>query len=635
MSGNHNTGYPPDFVQSNNQRFSNNDNNYPPQQQPFEHTAYPFQDQGYPVQQPGDIAYDPTSFPFQPEPSNNGYYPPQHFQPTTPSPQPPQHQLGAPQLPYSAAYTAGLTSAPGYIDPRISNHLQQPSPAANSPWQHQQLQQLQLQQHQQHIVVPQGQPSGLTHSPLNVPAGVPPPAPIPPPTADALTGQSPEPTIRKITLRLPQTATDTTMSRRHSSRSAIKTESPSDSHRPRRAATTKQPNYNVDDGDDDDDFDNDDERRTPSPPPKPARGKGRPAKRAQHDDDDDEDAEYDEGVDAVGESEVIGTRRSTRGHKAPQHYADADAFEDQMLTTSPVIEAVQKPIGRRGRYRVVDPDEEEEGTPVPATNGQAAESHLTEPYQPEKPTSQRSRGGRNSSADAESFAPSERSNSPSASSSPDAIADDYLDDDTDFIDDGPRRRPARSVRTSTARRSTRNSRRHEESEDEVGPGRTLRTRGQRVNYTLPPPELTAAEIAAAQQSAEIINQAMGRGRGRPPVSYSGFGAMGRKPAFPWMTQGREGVAKAMGDSSDSVSRVCWLQTDRQDDNLQMPGPSRLGGGAGGGAAPAGPNVPGPTDVPNFGRFNPKSSTADADPLGVDVNVTFDRVGGLDGRGYLH
>lgn len=71
----------------------------------------------------------------------------------------------------------------------------------------------------------------------------------------------------------------------------------------------------------------------------------------------------------------------------------------------------------------------------------------------------------------------------------------------------------------------------------------------------------------------------------------------------------------------------------------------------------GGKVSAPTDVRDFGRVNPKSckfcfpfsfsspfpplltwrqytdevATADADPLGVDVNVTFDNVGGLDGR----
>jgi hypothetical protein len=74
--------------------------------------------------------------------------------------------------------------------------------------------------------------------------------------------------------------------------------------------------------------------------------------------------------------------------------------------------------------------------------------------------------------------------------------------------------------------------------------------------------------------------------------------------------------------------------------------------SGSNSAPAGliggPKVSAPTDVKDFGRVNPKSckltnlaserqlvadtaATADADPLGVDMNVTFDNVGGLDGR----
>ncbi|KAL7420143.1 TAT-binding protein-like protein 7, AAA ATPase [Cryptotrichosporon argae] len=55
-------------------------------------------------------------------------------------------------------------------------------------------------------------------------------------------------------------------------------------------------------------------------------------------------------------------------------------------------------------------------------------------------------------------------------------------------------------------------------------------------------------------------------------------------------------------------------------------PSKMGGHRA--SLAAGANGPS-ADVLNFGRVNPKSNMADADPLGVDVNVTFDRVGGLD------
>lgn len=88
--------------------------------------------------------------------------------------------------------------------------------------------------------------------------------------------------------------------------------------------------------------------------------------------------------------------------------------------------------------------------------------------------------------------------------------------------------------------------------------------------------------------------------------------------------------------------------DIQDDFLSpMKNASGGTGFANTGAPKIGAATGAPTDVPNFGRVNPKScepspatghvqwadcaALADADPLGVDMNVTFDNVGGLDDR----
>jgi hypothetical protein len=319
--------------------------------------------------------------------------------------------------------------------------------------------------------------------------------------------------------------------------------------------------------------------------------------------DDDEDGDYGGGRSAVAPVAEGGrARRSARGRKAsePTEYADADDFENNMLDTSPVMQPVDRSAPRRrGRRFAVDPDEDEAESPV-VNEASAVKPDADADAEP--PQSQRSRGARHSSADAESFAPSD-SNSPSPSSSPDPIADDYIEEDAQsFVDDdSPRRAPPRRTQRSTAsaapRRSTRNSRRVD-SEEEVGGRRNLRKRNN-VDYTLPPIDLTA-ELAAAERNAAIMNQAMGA-RGGRPGRLPGFGAM-RK--FPWMKT--DNLPQAMGDpdSSDSVSNIFGLVANpKQDDNLQMAaGPSR-------GAAPAGmagPNVPGPTDVPNFGRFNPKS-----------------------------
>lgn len=86
-----------------------------------------------------------------------------------------------------------------------------------------------------------------------------------------------------------------------------------------------------------------------------------------------------------------------------------------------------------------------------------------------------------------------------------------------------------------------------------------------------------------------------------------------------------------------------VDSDSSDDEA----PPKPGGPAGVGAQPglvsgagyttaqpfgADPTVPGPSGTPaNFGRIKDKQALADADPLGIDPNVSFDSVGGLQGH----
>ncbi|TXT10690.1 hypothetical protein VHUM_02195 [Vanrija humicola] len=295
------------------------------------------------------------------------------------------------------------------------------------------------------------------------------------------------------------------------------------------------------------------------------------------------------------------------------------------MDTSPVIQEV--PSGRPRRKRVIDPDDDEEEEFVPDTNGGHAEPAVAEaePVREESVLPPSQARTRHSSADAESFAPDD-SEQDSPSPSPDPI-DDYEDDDDDdsIASATPQRRRTRASVAARSTRNTRGRRANADSDGEYGARRSLRKRESRPNYELPPMDISA-EIAAADIMNKAIAAASGpRGRGRAAGLTGGaFGALGGGAAskpFPWSMKGKD-FARAMGDPDSSDS----------DDNLQpmanaAAGPSALGGGGGRAAGPGG--VPGPTDVPNFGRVNPKSSMADADPLGVDVNVTFDRVGGLD------
>ncbi|BEI93938.1 uncharacterized protein CcaverHIS019_0603970 [Cutaneotrichosporon cavernicola] len=379
----------------------------------------------------------------------------------------------------------------------------------------------------------------------------------------------------------------------------------------------------------------------PDTPP-PAHPK-RPTRRTRGHGDDD-DANYGQGDvegEADGSAPPVGTRRSSRAHKVPSRFHGEDDFEASMVVdSSPVPAPPPSATGRRNTRRrvVVDPDDDEDPRHM---NGDA---DVAPPQPPaprlvmEEPLSHRSARNkrRSSEEDAESFNPSESEQASSSETEADGVdfVDEPENDDKDsFVSVTPPRRKTRQTRSTVApRRSTRGRRAEPESDDEYGSkGRNLRKRDSRPNYQLPPMDISA-EIAAADMINKAIASASGPRGGRRPGPAGGFGGAprfglgaGLKP-LPWSMKGKD-FAQAMGDPDSSDS-----------DNDLLPKASAAGaaaalggGGPGGPGGARGPGIPGPTDVPNFGRVNPKSNMADADPLGVDVNVTFDRVGGLDGH----
>ncbi|EJT48969.1 TAT-binding protein [Trichosporon asahii var. asahii CBS 2479] len=402
--------------------------------------------------------------------------------------------------------------------------------------------------------------------------------------------------------------------------------------RPRRGRAAKQVNYNEDEDDGDfqdepeeEEEDDDDAEDEPEPPvvSRPARGGRRATRRTVVEEDEDADGEAEFEPPAPAPAATEPTRRSSRSSKVPERYADDDDFENNMLDTSPVIQEVG--TTRKTRRRIVDPDDEDADAPVNGT-----EEPVLDTAPDDTPVPQRKRQPsrqRHSSADAESFAPTESDQS-SEPESPDEVVDDYeeQDDDDNFLDDSPpRRRPTRRATRSSVR-ATRSTRAMD-SDDSYGAKRTLRKRASRPNYELPP-----MDISAEIQAAEIMNNAIAaasrpggarRGGGFPGAGAANFGAAVSGKTLPWSLKGKD-FAQAMGDP------------DSSDSDMDLPALGAGGGAAAaaGGGAVGGPSgmpgrTAGPSDVPNFGRVNPKSNMADADPLGVDVNVTFDRVGGLD------
>lgn len=428
----------------------------------------------------------------------------------------------------------------------------------------------------------------------------------------------------KITLRIPGNMP--TRSRK-SVKEEVSTPVPD---RPRRGRAAKQVNYNEDD-DDDGDFqdepedteEDDGEEASPATPvvSRPTRSGRRATRRTVVEDDEDADgeAEFEPPAPAPVTSEP--TRRSSRSSKPPERFADDDDFENNMLDTSPVIQEVAS--GRRTRRRVVDPDDEE--AEAPANGG---EEPVPDTQPDETPVPKRKRQPsrqRHSSADAESFAPTESDQS-SEPESVEEAADDYEehdDDDDNFLDDSPPRRRTTRRATRSSARATRSARAMD-SDDSYGAKRTLRKRASRPNYELPP-----MDISAEIQAAEIMNNAIAaasrpggaRRGGFPGAGAANFGTAVSGKTLPWSLKGKD-LAQAMGDP------------DSSDSDMDLPPMGAGGAAAAAGGAVGGPSgMPGqragPSDVPNFGRVNPKSNMADADPLGVDVNVTFDRVGGLD------
>ncbi|WWC67172.1 uncharacterized protein I206_101079 [Kwoniella pini CBS 10737] len=388
------------------------------------------------------------------------------------------------------------------------------------------------------------------------------------------------------------------------------------------------------------------------------------------DDEDFEDAEGEED-DGVGNFvpdipiEPIRPTRSTRTAKAPESYGNEDDFEDKLMPSSPHEVVETRRTSGRGKRIVIDPDEEDDedfkpsvpprnafpsrttrtsigsvqGTiPIEAEVPAAGPSYSNGNSKTPKRATRQSSKVRHSSADAEEFEPTDDGSISDDHASSDALGnydhDEEEEDDDDLISrsshESLRKRKTRSsarnihTRSMPTRRSTRSSRKKadEESDDEYGGGgkRNLRTRTSKPNYHIPTIDDLSKEISMAEAMA-----AASRPNGRPGgVGGLGngvrFGASGSKKGLPWSVKGRD-LAQAMGDPDTSDS-----------DDFATPLKS-AGAGAGASMTGAGPvqrtNAVGPSDVPNYGRINPKSNMADADPLGVDMNVTFDNVGGLD------
>lgn len=361
------------------------------------------------------------------------------------------------------------------------------------------------------------------------------------------------------------------------------------------------------------------------------------------DDDEEEEDAYQES-----EPEVISvptTSRSGRVRKPVERFAgnaangsaphddgedDAlgeDDFEDSMQTTTTSVPNAKSTRAKlqalaRARKDEASQAEWEAHAGRRRTSGrlafppQPADEHdyADAPDSQEMPVERSGRStraakrakSRHSSADAESFAPS---NSASATEdddvpSEDLPGDDYDDDEEDSEDsEAERRRPSRSRPSRrparraapAARRSTRTSARARDSDEDYGPKkRTLRERAK-VDYALPP-----LDISAELQSA--VDTISGPRKGGLASTGKRLGAGAWKSA-PWNSRLNQVTMANNRDADSSDSDLDFLPPTRGGAGAAGPGAGTGGGqatyGSGGGAMK--------TDVQNFGRVNPKSS----------------------------
>ncbi|KAJ3909689.1 hypothetical protein F5879DRAFT_791142 [Lentinula edodes] len=171
-----------------------------------------------------------------------------------------------------------------------------------------------------------------------------------------------------------------------------------------------------------------------------------------------------------------------------------------------------------------------------------------------------------------------------------------------------------------------------EPEDDVsGPDGTgngkpyaLRQR-QRINYAIPPPLEDLSRPPAHRSNNANNNRLYNRAGGGRGVG-GGYHGGRRKGGLGWSASGAE-LGKWMGLPADDSDSDVPTRTPRKPfGGVGMTGGFE-GAVAGGGGLLSGDLAAAGTPS-NLGKVD-DSTLADADPLGVNVNVTFDEIGGLD------
>jgi SpoVK/Ycf46/Vps4 family AAA+-type ATPase len=324
--------------------------------------------------------------------------------------------------------------------------------------------------------------------------------------------------------------------------------------------------------------------------------------------DADADADADGDEDDDDEGPVNKNKRKLRVSQVslPQGLIVSDAFDQSQ-------EKAESPPARGGRERRLRPrarksqgEASSDFEPAGEEGVSSADELLESPKKNRKSDNDSSSGGNRP-----------RRSQRTSTKRPRASSDSELDPD-ELQDE------AETLRED--RRRNKRPRRNKNNEISFEPT-TLRNRSNKIDYRLHRPEvLQADEEEAAAPPASQRARRGGAGPWRSLFSTLGpfGGAGGPAPVF-----GGEGAEAAGGADSDS-----------SDEDMAQKMPRGVGGAMGmtptAGVAPglfpqthnadAGATAGAPS---NFGKVKDRKALADADPLGVDPNVNFDGVGGLE------
>ncbi|KOS42870.1 hypothetical protein ACN38_g6202 [Penicillium nordicum] len=391
--------------------------------------------------------------------------------------------------------------------------------------------------------------------------------------------------------------------------------------------------------------------------PSPARRVSRVDRMAKRTiiDEEDEDAEGHEDVeDVINETTIQGSQMEVlesdvpqggaEGDTLPVNYGDHDPIDEEMPDEDVVPESengdakidhsehTDEPPTTRRRGRLSHEQPREENTAQDAeTNEETNEESQLRRSSRKQPSRSSQRKSKNEESD---FEPEEElSNDEEEDSEPESRASPRkeLRAREDAEDSSASRRPGLRQRPSRTRAPSEEAEElAEELEDLTGRARRRakqaavyekpRRNRKDVDYRIIRPEMFQPN---EDTDNEVTGSPSRRGRGgggwqRTLFSTLGPFGGGGNSAILGVPGGPTAVGGADSDSSD-------------DEGAQQPNRAPGVGIAATHNQSADPGQTSAGTPANLGKFNNKQALADADPLGVDMNVNFDHVGGLQGH----